>query len=134
MINLSDILDQKIAFLEKHLQSAIFERDHSATPMESHSDKSRQIAEQMIDSLNDEKKRLLSLKREIKNVLPVLFTLSTPVGDKQFSLVPKGLGGERTGDITLVSQDSPLGQKLTGSKVGDDIDLNGSTFRILNIR
>ncbi|KKT46544.1 MAG: hypothetical protein UW35_C0012G0017 [Candidatus Collierbacteria bacterium GW2011_GWF2_44_15] len=75
MINLSDILDQKIAFLEKHLQSAIFERDHSATPMESHSDKSRQIAEQMIDSLNDEKKRLLSLKREIKNVLPVLFTL-----------------------------------------------------------
>jgi len=131
MINLSDILAQKIASLERHLQSAIFERDHSATPMESHHDKSRQHAEQLIDSLNDEKNKLQILKRKIKNIQPTLFTLSTPVGDKQFALVPKGLGGEKMGDITLVSEDSPLGEKLIRSKAGEEIILNERSFTIL---
>ncbi len=132
MIDIQSVLDRKLDSVEKHLQNAIFERDHSATPMESHSDKSRQLAEQMIDSLNDEKKRLVGLERNIKNFTPTLFALTTPIGNKQYALVPEGLGGELIGEITLISQESPLGRKLKESKKGEKFSLNGKEFTILS--
>ena len=132
MVDLSHILDQKIANLEKHLQSAIFERDHSATPMESHSDKSRQLAEQIIDSLNDEMKKLRALKSVIHKHLPITFVLSTPSGDRSFALVPEGLGGKTIDGVTLISEKSPLGTKLISAKTGDKIDLSGQKLIILS--
>ena len=130
MIDISSLLDQKLTVLEKHLGSAIFERDHSATPMESHSDKSRQIAEQQIDALNDEKSKLTSLRNELGKYTSVYYHVSTSSGKKTFVIVPEGLGGNIVDGVTLVSENSLLGKKLKTSKTKDTIELVGQSFRI----
>ena len=132
VINLSAIIDQKLVSLEKHLQSAIFERDHSATPMESHSDKSRQLAEQQIDALNDEKTRLIALKNKISKHPLVIYHLSTSSGERNLALVPEGLGGIAVDGITLVSDISPLGDILKRSKAGDKITFNGQIMTVVS--
>lgn len=134
MIDLSLILDQKISLLEKHISSAVFERDHAATPMESASDKTRQLAEQKIDALRDEKDKLNSLKRSIKNYRPKLYTLGTAQGERQFLLVPEGLGGQTFNGYTLLSINSPLGEKLLHTRQNDAVGLNGNQYTILDIQ
>ena len=132
MINISAVLNQKLATLEKHLQSAIFERDHSATPMESHSDKSRQLAEQQIDALCDEKNKLIALKNKISKHPLVIYHLSTPSGERSLALVPEGLGGIIVDETTLVSDQSPLGDFLRHSKAGDKTTINGQIMIVLS--
>ena len=131
-LNFSTILGQKLASLETHRQTAIFERDNSATPTESHSDKTRQLAEQLIDALSDEKKKLLLLKTRIKFYRPTFFHLSSPQGERALALVPEGLGGEVHDGLTFLSENSPLGIKLSRSKAGDKIILNATEFTILS--
>jgi len=132
VINFSAILDQKLASLEKHLTLAIFARDNSDTPMESHFDKSRQLAEQQIDALNDEKTRLVALKKQVSKHPATTYTLSTPLGERYFILVPEGLGGTTNDGTTLLSDQSPLGKILKHSKIGDKITQNGQTMTILS--
>jgi len=132
MIDLSLILDKKIANLEKHIQTAIFERNNSATPTESHSDKTRQLAEQKIDALNDEKNKLFLLKAKLKSYTPTIFRLSSPQGERAFALVPEGLGGEVHDGLTFLSENSPLGSKLSRSNAGDKITLSTTEFTILS--
>ncbi len=54
MIDLSAILKDKVETVESSIKTAAFERDSSATPMESQHDQSRQIANQLYNSLLEE--------------------------------------------------------------------------------
>lgn len=139
MIDLNKILDQKIDILDRQIADAKFTRDHAATPTESHSDKTRQNAEQLIDSLGDAKKKLELLKFSLDKFPPFkglatpnsLVTLRTPLGVKKFLLVPEGLGGQTVDDVFLLSSASPLAKLFLNQKVGFTFDFNGGTYQIV---
>lgn len=134
MIDLQKILLDKINKLDLQIASAKFDRDHSATPMESASDKSRQLAEQLMDALLDEKKKIVFLKRNISSNQNITsYSVETPTGERMFTIVHQGLGGSIVDGSTLISQDSPLALRLSHSKIGDLIDLNGQTLKINKI-
>ena len=71
MIDLPQVLKEKIDLLDRQLVEAKFTRDHAATPTESHSDKTRQNAEQLMDSLSDAKKRLEVLRLTLSKLPPL---------------------------------------------------------------
>jgi hypothetical protein len=135
MIDLLKILNQKIDKLDLQILDVKFERDHAATPMESASDKTRQMAEQLMDALGDERKKIILLKRRIKSYRqnPV-YSISTPLGERDFILVPEGLGGKTIEGVTLLSDSSPMGLKLVDKQVGDSFEYNNQPFKILSSR
>jgi len=139
MIDLRQILQDKRDLLDRQLAEAKFTRDHAATPSESGSDKTRQNAEQLMDSLNDAKKKLKALELEL-NKLPsfsntattnTLVTLRTPLGVKNFLLVPDGFGGQTIGDIFLLSIATPLAKTFLNQKVGYTFSFNGGAYEII---
>lgn len=139
MIDLNEILQQKIETLDRQIADAKFTRDHAATPTESHSDKTRQNAEQLIDSLSDTKKKLKLLELSLNKLPPfkslatlnTLVTLRTPLGTKKFLLVPEGLGGQTIDDIFLLSDATPLAKFFLNQKVGFTFTFNGGTYQII---
>lgn len=139
MIDLNQVLDAKIALLERQLADAKFTRDHAATPTESHSDKTRQNAEQLMDSLSDAKKRLELLRLSINKLPPykgtaaanTLITLKTPLGNREFLLVPEGLGGQTIDNVFLLSEKSPLAKAFLGQKPGFTFSFNGGDYQIV---
>ncbi len=139
MIDLRQILQDKRDLLDRQLAEAKFTRDHAATPSESGSDKTRQNAEQLMDSLNDAKKKLRLLEIELTK-LPsfanlaaanTLVTLRTPLGVKNFLLVPEGFGGQTIGDTFLLSVSSTLAQSFLNKKVGYTFSFNGGVYQII---
>jgi hypothetical protein len=135
VIDLKKILAEKVNKLDLQIADVKFERDNSATPMESASDKSRQLAEQLMDALNDERKKLILLNRKISEFKNnKIFTIKTPLGEREFVLVPEGLGGKTVDGVTLLSEVSPLGKNLIGKKVGDIFEYNNQSFRIISLR
>lgn len=139
MIDLHQVLQDKRDLLDRQLAEAKFTRDHAATPTESHSDKTRQNAEQLMDSLNDAKKKLKFLEIELNKLPPfsntaaanTLVTLRTPLGVKNFLLVPEGFGGQTIGDTFLLSTSSALAQVFLNQKAGYTFTFNGGTYQIV---
>ncbi len=139
MIDLHQVLQDKLASLDRQLTEEKFTRDHAATPTESHSDKTRQNAEQMMDSINDAKKKIRLLEIELNRLLPfnslavvnTLVTLRTPLGTKNFLLVPDGLGGQTIGDTFLLSIATPLAKSFLNQKTGYTFTFNGGTYQIV---
>lgn len=135
VIDLLSILEEKIKKLDLQIADVKFERDNSATPMESHSDKSRQLAEQLMDALIDEKKNLVLLKRRSDQLGALkIFSLSTPLGERDFALVPDGLGGKTVSGVTLISSLSPLGKILKTKKEKDVFTYNDQNFIVLKVK
>ncbi len=134
MVSLQTILDERLVALDGQIAIAEFERDHSATPMESHHDKSRQLAEQLIDALRIEKNEVVSLSNIIHNPkYQLVYLLSTPLREKSIMVVPNGLGGRTFDNITLVSDTSPLGQILANQAEGNSFELNGSEYILKSV-
>ena len=139
MIDLHQVLKEKNDLLDRQLTEAKFTRDHAATPTESHSDKTRQNAEQLMDSLSDAKKSLQQLRLSLAKLPPfknlttvnTLVTLKTPTGNKNYLLVPEGLGGQTIGDTFLLSIASPLAQAFANRKVGYTFTFNGGAYQII---
>lgn len=139
MIDLHQVLQGKRDLLDRQLAEAKFTRDHAATPTESHSDKTRQNAEQLMDSLNDAKKKLRALELELNRLPPftntatanTLVTLRTPLGVKNFLLVPEGFGGQTIGDTFLLSTFSALAQVFLDQKIGYTFAFSGGTYQII---
>src|SRR3989344_2827997 len=139
MIVLRQVIEEKTDLLDRRLAEAKFTRDHAATPTESHSDKTRQNAEQLMDSLGDAKKKLHLLEIEVNRTPPLnslatvntLVTLRTPLGTKNCLLVPEGLGGQTINDIFLLSVASPLAKLFLGQKVGYIFTFSGGAHQIV---
>lgn len=138
-IDLPRILTEKIALLDRRLAEAKLTRDSAATPTESASDKTRQNAEQLMDSLSDAKKRLELQKKSLKHLPPFtglaalnsLVTLKTPLGNREYFLVPEGLGGQTIDDIFLLSVESPLAKSFLNQKPGYAFIFNGGGHQIV---
>ena len=134
VIDLKEILASKIKKLEMQISDVKYERDHSATPMESASDKSRQLAEQLMDALSDEKSKLVILSRRPNISKPVIiYTLDTPLGERDFAIVPDGLGGSSSAGTSLLSEKAPLAQQLKDKKIGDTFIFNSQSITINKI-
>jgi len=140
MIDLHFVLQEKNDLLDRQLAEAKFTRDHAATPTESHSDKTRQNAEQLMDSLSDAKKRLELLRHVLAKLPPfnnlatanTLVTLRTPPGKKNFLLVPEGLGGQTINNTFLLSVESPLAKSFLNQKIGFTFTFNGGAYQIIS--
>lgn len=92
-----------------------------------------------MDSLNDAKKKLLLLEKGLSKFPPfkglaivnTVVTLRTPLGTKNFLLVPEGLGGQTISDTFLLSTSSALAQSFLGQKVGYTFSFNGGAYQII---
>jgi len=139
MVNLHQVLNDKINLLDRQIAEAKFTRDHAATPTESASDKTRQNAEQLMDSLGDAKRKITTLQRDLDKIpsfnnsalTNTVVTLRTPLGNRVFLLVPEGLGGLSHGETFLLSINSPLAKLFLGQKVGFTFNFNGGSYQII---
>lgn len=104
-------------------------RDEAQSAMESHHDTTKSEMEKMVLSLEQELVRAKSSREQLtksflereksktpKVGLGSLIHLQIDEKPAIFCLVPEGIGGEKIGQITLLSVNSPLGKKLIGKK------------------
>ena len=142
-INLEKIIQDRLSSLDRQIKEEIITRDLAPTPMQSGSDKTRQVAEQMIDSLHQEKKNLLNLKKSLSRfpkfnktaTLNSLVTLkSHQAGEKTYLLVPEGLGGSTVNSVFLLSINSLLAQKFLNQKTGFQFNFNDISYQITSIQ
>lgn len=134
MIDLKKKIEKDLRSVEKQIKQATKERDESATPMESQHDQTRQIANQLYNSLLEERKKLgemMFIADKFNSVVTIL-NVSTGMPQKYF-IVPNGLGGTSEGDIILLSEKTPLAKTLSGRKPGSEFELNGQKLRIVKI-
>jgi len=135
MIDLSAILNEKIESVERSIKKAAFDRDNSATPMESQHDQSRQIANQLYNSLLDEKRGIQQLKKRIGEFQTIYDLLNMVNGTKyRFFIVPDGLGGINVDGITLISEKTPISKIIMGKETGFEYELNGQKFKIEKVQ
>lgn len=134
MIDLRQKIEKEIRTVEKRIKQAATERDESATPMESKEDQTRQVANQLYNSLLEEKKKLMELKGETAKYHSVYSMLNTVDGTiRKYFIVPNGLGGTEEEGVTLLSEKTPLAKNLLGKIVGNEFEINGQKLRIVKI-
>jgi hypothetical protein len=134
MIDLVGILNEKIESVEKNIKQAAFERDNSATPMESQHDQSRQIANQLYNSLLEERKILQLLRKQVGNFHAIYSLENLNSGAQyKFFIVPDGLGGKTVDGVTLISEKTPLSKIIIGKDAGYEYELSEQKFKITKI-
>ena len=141
-IELKKILKTNIDRIDKQIKEEIITRNSAPTPIQSGSDKTRQVAEQMIDSLHQEKKDLLVIKKTLVNLpkfnqnasVNTLVTLHSYGKEKIFLLVPEGMGGVSVDEVFLLSIKSPLVKKFIGKNLGFKFNFNNSPYKIVSIQ
>lgn len=134
MISLPDLINKKIDFLLQQIKNTEKARDEAATPMESHSDQTRQNAEQLIYALKDEVKRQRLLLNSLEQYKAILYTVRNTAGLKDFLIVPDGLGGQIIDDVYLLAESTPLAKNIIGQKVGHTFSLNGISSELVFIK
>lgn len=132
MVDLKQKISSDLEKIERQIQQTAKERDESATPMESHSDQTRQIANQLYNSLLEEKKKLLELQGQISKFNKTYSIKNLRDNSvRNYYIVPNGLGGSNLDGIYLLSNSSLLAQKIDGKEKGFEFELNGQRFVIL---
>jgi hypothetical protein len=134
MIDLTQIINQKIDFLLQQIKDTEKARDEAATPMESHSDQTRQNAEQLIYALKDEVKRQKLLLSKLDQYKAILYTVRSSAGLKDYLVVPDGLGGQSIDNVYLLAESTPLAKNLIGKKPGHTFPLNSSLNELVFIK
>lgn len=130
MIDLGQILNDEIMRIDKWIKQAAIERDESATPTESTHDQTRQVANQLFNSLLEEKAKLQKLENVVKKYRNVLEVKKQNGEIFKVMIVPDGLGGKNIDGTLLVGVGSPLGKKLKGLKKNDKYEMNGIIYEI----
>ena len=134
MIDLKGKFEKELLLVEKRIKQAAAERDESATPTESTHDQTRQIANQLYNSLLEERKKLQGLLFEADKFNTVVEIKNITKGTNQkYLVVPNGLGGTSEGDVVLLSEKTPLAKNLLGRTVGSEFQLNDEILRIEKI-
>lgn len=134
MIDLGKIIEKELKILEGRIKQAAAERDESATPTESAHDQTRQIANQLYNSLLEERKKLQELKVVARDYQTIVKILNKESGKSQrYLVVPNGMGGTQEDDVILLSEKTPLAKNISGKKDGAEFDLNGQILRIEKI-
>jgi hypothetical protein len=140
-INLNNIIDKQIKILKAHITETKRERDNAATAMESHSDQTRQIKDQLFHALEEKLQNLLKIKKSLTNKhtfsnkaeLNTLVTLQSSSGISKYLLVPEGLGGLKEEDVFLLSISSPFAQNILHQKINYKFNFNQIDYLITDI-
>lgn len=134
MINLEKILKARIEKLDNQIRRAAEERDEASTPNESNHKLTRQISDQLFNSLTDERRLLVLLTpkiRHYKNVYKVE-KIGSNVSTNYF-VVPDGLGGELFEDTLLVGETSPIGMILATKNGGEEFIFNKTSYVVVDV-
>ena len=134
MVNLEKILKEKFAKVEERMANAAEERDEASTPNESNHKLTRQISDQLFNTLSDEKHSLRLILPKIKNfkmIFKVIKVGGTATTD--YMIVPDGLGGILVEGTLLVGESSPIGKILKSKSTGDEYEFNGTTYLVQEI-
>lgn len=133
MIDLSKVLKDEIDKKEKWIRQAATERDESATPTESAHDQTRQVANQLFNSLLEEKAKLQKLENVVKKYRNILEIKKQNGETFKIMIVPDGLGGKNIEGVMLVGENSPLGKKIKDLKKNDSYEMNSENYKIVNL-
>ncbi len=142
-VNLSEILHNRLNSFNRQIKQAIYARNHAPDRNEARYDSSRGEQENLLDSLSQEKKNLLNLKKSLSRfpkfnktaTLNSLVTLkSHQAGEKTYLLVPEGLGGSTVNSVFLLSINSLLAQKFLNQKTGFQFNFNDISYQIASIQ
>ncbi len=134
MIDLKQKIEKEIRAVDKKIRQAATERDESATSMESQDDQTRQIANQLFNSLLEENKKLMELRGESAKYHSIYTMLNTvDSSTRKYFIVPNGLGGTEEDGVTLLSEKTPLAKNLLGKVAGNEFEINGQKLRIVKI-
>ncbi len=133
MIDLSKVLKDEIDKKEKWIRQAATERDESATSTESAHDQTRQVANQLFNSLLEEKTKLQKLENVVKKYRNILEIKKQNGEIFKIMIVPDGLGGKNIEGIMLVGENSPLGQRIKDLKKNDSYEMNSENYKIVNL-
>ena len=129
MIDLKQKIEKEIRSVDRQIKQTATERDESATPMESQHDQTRQVANQLYNSLLEERKKLMELRGGLSKYHSVFSMLNTVDGStRKYFIVPNGLGGTEEEGGTLLSEKTP-----SGKIVGNEFEINGQKLRIKKI-
>ena len=127
-LDLQAVLNSQKTKLLMAIKEAKKARSEAPTATESYSDQSRYEADKLVHAFEDDLSKLEALSTEISIHKPTLYHLKNDQAEKQFLLVPEGLGGQMIGSIQTISGSSPIGQKLTSTKIGDYITIGGTDW------
>ena len=110
-------LQRRRAILEKSLVAARRTQREAPSAMESHSDTTKSEMEKLVTALEMNLGRLKESEKKLENYEPKYYE----VDGRKVVLVPEGMGGDKIGEVLLVSETTPLGQKLRlqGAKSGN---------------
>ena len=70
------------------------------------------------------------LTHQIKDHPTQLYYLKNKLEEKQFLIVPEGLGGQIIGKLQTISATSPIGQKLVSAKTGNLITIGETQWTL----
>ena len=102
-------LQKRGMVLEKSLAAAKRAQREAPSAMESHSDTTKSEMEKLVTALEMNLGRLKESEKKLENYELRYFETD----GRKIVLVPEGMGGDKIGEILLVSETTPLGQKLS---------------------
>lgn len=142
MVDLDQVIATRLLTLKRGIDGAKSERDNAPSAMESHSDQTRSVAEQLHASLEREYRSCAKLKGIVKRLpifhnqadLNTIVTVSTLGVSREYLLVPEGLGGIKVGTTFLLSEKSPLAQALIGHSSGYKFIYSDQSFVLNSVK
>jgi hypothetical protein len=133
MIDLQSLIDREIDSLQRHIVELEFERDNAATPTESAHDKTRQMTEQRIFTLQDQIQFYHHLRDSLvdhKTTTHHLSPLDPADPSIDICIVPEGLGGRNLGIYRLVSSETPIAKIICNPQSGQPISIGDKQYRL----
>ena len=101
-------LQRRRAVFERALVEAKQAQKDAPSAMESASNTTRSEMEKLVTALELDLKKLAESEKKLIGYTPKYFE----VDRRKVVLVPEGMGGDKIGEVLLVSETTPLGQKL----------------------
>lgn len=105
----------QIKILEESLSEARIAQRNAPSAMESASNTTRSEMEKMVTALEYDIARIKKQLKQLDGFETRIVEVEIKGKKIKCCLVPAGMGGNKIGDLQMVSVDSPLGQKLMTS-------------------
>ncbi len=103
----------QIKILEESLSEARIAQRNAPSAMESASNTTRSEMERMVTALEYDIARIKKQMKQLENFETKIMEVEVKGKKIKCCLVPAGMGGNKIGDLQMISVDSPLGKKLT---------------------
>ncbi len=101
-------LQKRRAILGRALAEARRAQKDAPSAMESASNTTRSEMEKLVTALEQDLRKLAEDEKKLAGYTPKYFEME----GRKIVLVPDGMGGDKIDDVMLVSETTPLGQKL----------------------